>query len=346
MPDPVTRLNTALGGGVMPRLILSLALSLAPLGTNALIAQTCEPDGIVKFVCGTTNPEDLYQVPGTSWVIASGRYSDSEGPIYAVDTRDHSTREIFPAGALPPQHDRDTYRGCPGPNTVFQPHGLTLRQGSGSLHTLYVVGHGAREAIEVFELDAGGALPTMKWIGCIPAPDGTRRINSITALPGGYLGATNFDTSGGELWEWHPTTGWIEVPGSQMRGPNGLVSSDDGRWFYVGGWSDRALVRVSRGQTPVQVDPIPVGFNVDNVRWGPDGKVIVAGHVTRCAGPDPCELAAARVAEVDPNTFAVRQLVDYKGNDFFRVGTVAIDVSGEIWIGGINGSLGIARFPR
>ena len=58
------------------------------------------------------------------------------------------------------------------------------------------------------------------------------------------------------------------------------------------------------------------------------------------------KLAVARVAEVDPNTFAVRQLVDYKGNDFFRVGTVAIDVNDEIWIGGINGSYGIARFPR
>jgi hypothetical protein len=69
--------------------------------------------------------------------------------------------------------------------------------------------------------------------------------------------------------------------------------------------------------------------------------------VTRCAGSDPsCELSVARVAEVDPNTFAVRQLVDYKGNDFFRVGTVAIDVNDEIWIGGINGSFGIARFPR
>ncbi|MDK1097757.1 MAG: hypothetical protein QGM47_10975, partial [Actinomycetota bacterium] len=260
--------------------------------------------------------------------------------------RDHSAREIFPAGRLPPQHDRDTYRACPGPNTVFQPHGLTLREGSGGVHTLYVVGHGAREAIEVFELDASGALPTMKWIGCIPAPEGVRRINSITALPGGYLGATNFDPTGGELWEWHPTTGWIEVPGSQMRGPNGLISSDDGRWFYIGGWSDRALVRLSRGQTPVRVDPIPVGFNVDNVRWGPDGKVIVAGHVTRCAGSDPCELAAARVAEVDPITFAVRQLVDYEGNDFFRLGTVAIAVGDEIWIGGINGSYGIARFPR
>jgi hypothetical protein len=39
-------------------------------------------------------------------------------------------------------------------------------------------------------------------------------------------------------------------------------------------------------------------------------------------------------------------VVDYKGNDFFGLGTVAIDVSGEIWIGGINGSFGIARFPR
>ena len=159
-------------------------------------------------------------------------------------------------------------------------------------------------------------------------------------------GALNFDTTGGELWEWHPTTGWIEVPGSQMRGPNGLVSSNDGQWFYIGGWSDRALVRLSRGQSPVRVDPIPVGFNVDNVRWGPNGKVIVAGHVTRCDGSDPCELAAARVADVDPQTFAVRQLVDYKGGDFFKLGTVAIEVNDEIWIGGINGSYGIARFPR
>ena len=120
----------------MPRLILSLALSLVPLGMNALSAQTCDPDGdpdgTVKFVCGTTNPEDLYQVPSTPWVIASGRYSDSEGPIYAVNTRDHSTREIFPAGALPPQHDGDTYRACPGPNYVFQPHSV-LRQLLGSV---------------------------------------------------------------------------------------------------------------------------------------------------------------------------------------------------------------------
>ena len=121
------------------------------------VGRNCEADGTVKFVCGTTNPEDLHQVADTPWVIASGRYSDSEGPLYAVDIRDHSAREIFPASALPPQHDTVTYRACPGPNDIFQPHGLTLREGSRSVHTLYVVGHGAREAIEVFALDAGVA---------------------------------------------------------------------------------------------------------------------------------------------------------------------------------------------
>ena len=109
--------------------VLVLVASVSVLGLVGglpLGAQTCDPDGDVKFVCGTTNPEDLYEVPG-DWVIASGRYSDSEGPVYAVSLRDHSVREIFPAGGLPPEHDRDTYGACPGPNDVFQPHGLTLR---------------------------------------------------------------------------------------------------------------------------------------------------------------------------------------------------------------------------
>jgi hypothetical protein len=130
-----------------------------------------------------------------------------------------------------------------------------------------------------------------------------------------------------------------------MPGPNGLVSSADGRWFYIGGWSDQALVRLSRGTTPVHIEAVPVGFNVDNVRWGTDGTVVVAGHVTRC-DPDPCELAVARVAKVHPTTFNVQQLVDYKGTDFFQLGTVAIEVDDEIWVGGIRGSLGIARFPQ
>ena len=328
-------------------MLLPSFLLLGLYSANVFAAEVCDPDGEVKFVCGTTNPEDLYQIPDTPWVIASGRVSDVEGPIYAVNIRDYSTRVIFPEGASGPEHDTVTYRDCPGPNTSsFQPHGLTLRPGDGGMHTLYVVGHGEREAIEVFSLDVRGSVPSLKWIGCILAPEGTRRINSITALPDGSIAATNFDTAGGELWEWHPATGWTEVPGSQMPGPNGLVSSVDGQWLYIGGWSDQALVRLSRGQTPPQIDSAAVGFNVDNVRWAPDGNIMVAGHVTRCDDSSPCELAVARVAKVNPNTLEVQQLVDYKGNDFFKLGTVAIEVGDEIWVGGIRGSLGIARFPQ
>jgi hypothetical protein len=331
----------------MSRYILCLPVFLSLFSINAFSAEACTPDGEVKFVCGTTNPEDLYPIPNTPWLIASGRVSDVDGPIYAVNIRDYSTRIIFPEGASAPAHDRVTYRDCPGPNpSGFQPHGLTLQEGDAGVHTLYVVGHGEREAIEVFNLDVRGRVPSLQWIGCIVAPEGTRRINSISALPNGAIAATNFDTAGGELWEWHPTSGWTEVPGSQMPGPNGLVSSADGNWLYIGGWSDRALIRLSRGRVPVQIDSAAVGFNVDNVRWAADGKLVVAGHVTRCADASPCELAVARVAKVDPDTLEVQQLVDYKGNDFFKLGTVAIEVGDEIWVGGIRGSLGIARFPQ
>ena len=331
----------------MSRYIFSCSLFLSLFSVNAFTAETCEANGEVQFICGLINPEDLYQIPGTPWVIASGRVSDVDGPIYAVDIRDYSSRVIFPENASVPEHDTTTYKDCPGPNTsTFQPHGLTLRQISGDMHTLYVVGHGEREAIEVFNLDVRGDVPSLKWVGCIVAPEGTRRINSITALPNGTVGATNFDTAGGELWEWHPALGWEEVPGSQMPGPNGLVSSADGEWFYIGGWSDQALVRLSRGKVPIQIDTAPVGFNVDNVRWGTEGNIVVAGHVTRCDGSTSCELAVARVAKVNPTNLNVQQLVDYKGNDFFKLGTVAIEVDNEIWVGGIRGSLGIARFPK
>lgn len=229
----------------MSRYILCCSVFLSLFSINAFPAETCIPDGEVQFVCGTTNPEDLYPIPDTPWLIASGRVSDVDGPIYAVNTRDYSVQIVFPEGALAPAHDTVTYRDCPGPNSSgFQPHGLTLREGNAGVHTLYVVGHGEREAIEVFNLDVGGSIPSLQWIGCIIAPEGSRRINSISVLPNGVIAATNFDPAGGELWEWHPTNAWTQVPGSQMRGPNGLVSSADGNWLYIGGWSDRALIRL------------------------------------------------------------------------------------------------------
>ena len=326
--------------------ILQCLIMLASLhSAHALAAANCDPDGAVQFVCSPVNPEDLYQIPDTPWVIASGRISDAEGSIYAVNNIDHSVIEIFPQNTQDPQHDGSAYAACPGTNNRFQPHGVALRERSNSHHTLYVVGHGDREAIEIFDLDASGGQPVLQWIGCIPAPQGIARMNSVTPLPEGRIAATNFDPAGGELWEWHPVSGWSEIPGSQMGGPNGLVSSADGQWLYIGGWSDEAVVRLSRGKSPAQIDVINVGFNVDNMRWSSDGNLLAAGQGRRCGSDGACEMIATRVARVNPETFAVEQLVNYPVNELIPVGTVAIQVGSEIWVGGIRGTERIGRFP-
>ena len=57
-------------------------------------------------MCGVINPEDLYQIPETNWVIATGRISDSAGPIYAVNIESHQVEEIYPHNAALPEFDQ------------------------------------------------------------------------------------------------------------------------------------------------------------------------------------------------------------------------------------------------
>jgi hypothetical protein len=332
--------------------LATLTLGLSLLAAAPAAAQ-CDPDGVVQFVCNIPGPEDMLAIPGTPWVIASSRVSDDDGSLIVVDTRDLGRVTIFPTGALYPELDRQMYGTCPGPvGGTFQPHGIALREGMGGRHTLYVVAHGRREAVEVFALNANGAVPSLTWIGCVVAPEGVS-LNSVTPVPGGGIVVTNFNVAGGELWEWSTSGGWEEVPGSEMSGPNGVVSSPDGRWLYVGGWGEEALVRISRLQDPVQRDQVGVGFHIDNVRWAPDGSLLAAGQygasgasIGGCLNQGACEGIASRVARVDPQSLAVEQLIDYPSSRRFPFGTAAIVVGDEIWFGGIGGGERIARFPR
>lgn len=338
--------------------IFSLAiLILAPFMVASIhAAESCDPDGDVQFVCGVESPEDLITIPGTPWVIASGRISDDDGYLYGVDTRDHSSTVLYPGGTSSIAPNLTRYRECPGaPTASFQPHGVALREGDGNLHTLYVVAHGERESVEVFSLDASGAMPALTWIGCVVAPEGVS-LNSVTSLPGAAetIVVTNFVVAGGELWEWSANAGWSEVPGSASAGPNGVVSSPDGNWLYIGGWGSESLIKLSRGRMPVEVASAPVGFHVDNVRWAPDGTLLVAGqHDAPGSSIGPClrsggscEGIASRAAKVHPETLVVEQLVDYASNELLKFGTVAIQVGDEIWVGGIAGATRIGRFQQ
>ena len=327
----------------------SLLTVLCLVGSVSPSEAQCDPDGDVEFVCGPVSPEDMVPVPGSPWILVSGMEDD--GYLYATHVRDLTSTVLFPTQMARPRHDRGTYGSCPGPVTGgFRPHGLSLRPGDNTTHTLYVVRHGEREAIEVFEVDAGAASPTLVWIGCVVAPEGVS-MNSVAALPGGGFVVTDFQFVAGGLWEWQPGEGWERVPGSETAGPNGVVASDDGRWLYIGGWGTRSLIRLSRGQTPPQINSVDVGHHVDNVRWAPDGSLLAAGHVgpaensvMLCLGQGQCEGVRSMVTRVDPERLTAREIIRYPSNDLLILGTVAIEVGDEIWVGGIAGGNRIARF--
>ena len=130
-------------------------LFLAGLGGLVLAAPSaaqCDPDGDIQFVCGPVSPEDLVLVPDAPWVLAAGMEDD--GYLYAIDTRTLDSAVLFPTATYGSRPD-PIFGACSGPVTGgFRPHGLSLRPGTNGRHTLYVVRHGAREAIEVFEVDA------------------------------------------------------------------------------------------------------------------------------------------------------------------------------------------------
>ena len=318
------------------------------LGAAEPSAAACEPDGEVQFLRGPVSPEDLAPVPQSPWVIVSSMVD--EGHLYLADIRDHTSTVLFPTEASRPRHDTATYGACPGPLTSqFRPHGLYLRPGDNGAHMLYVVGHGVRESIEVFQLDMGGAAPTLTWVGRAVAPEALR-LNSVVALPEGGFAATSPQT--GDVWEWHTGTGWNLVPGTEDIGPNGLEISRDGQWFFVGGYGSQSLIRLSRGRTPVQKDAVEVGFHIDNVRWGPGETLFAAGHLGRtraaigeCLRQGQCDGVTSRVAQVDPQRLTAEEVVRYPSNDLLILGTVAIQVGEEIWVGGVGGGDRIARFP-
>ena len=329
------RLLTVLG--------VSVALSLF-LGLTQRSAATCEAVGEVQFICDVISPEDLAVVPGAEWVIASG---DQEGGrIQLVNAQDKTATILFPTPTRAERLDTATYPTCPGPidpqeGDDFRAHGLYLAADSGGVHTLYVVHHGFRESIEVFEVDARATRPALTWVGCAVAPE-PLGLNSVVALPEGGFVTTSPRT--GDVWEWHTDSGWMQIPESDDTAPNGLEISSDGQWLYVAGFAEAKVTRLSRGQDPVQKDVITLDFRPDNLRMSLDGSVIFAAGPGNIQTPRDVSQETSNVATIDPQTLDVQQVFQHPFIDGFAASTTAIQIGNEMWLGTFRGER-IAYFP-
>lgn len=326
-------------------------------------ASECDAVGDYAFVCGPTNAEDLVLVPGTKWIIASSLAP--EGGLYLVDAERKTWEKLY-AGEMPGvQQDMDNYGACPGapaPETMVT-HGLNLRPTKERRSTLYVVGHGGREAIEVFDVDATGEKPQLTWRGCVLTPDGMAA-NSVASSPDGSLLVTIPLLAGipiseafageatGGVYAWSPgDAGLTLVGGTGMPYANGIEISANGDEFYVAS-SGLFNITAFSNTNPARVlrRTEALSFLPDNVHMDARGRLLTAGLNIDDPGCGNLDQArefdfeafmtcprAFTVWAIDPGTMQGKALATGPANGKFSNITMALPVGEELWIGTFSG---------
>ena len=322
----------------------------------------CDPAGEYSFVCGLKSAEDLVLVPGTKWIIASGF---AEGGFYLVDSERKTFSSLRTSDGPGASQDMKLFSACPGsPDTnKLVTHGMNIRPGEDGHSTLYVVAHGARESIEVFDVDATGQKPALTWKGCIMTP-GAQEANSVASLADGSLLVTiplhkGIDISEalagkltGQVYSWSPgDSGMTPLQGTEMPYANGIEVSADGKEFYVAS-SGLFTVTAFSNTNPARVlrSTDTLAFVPDNLHMGRDGKLVTAGlHVKddacgRVLQSEEFSLEAFAscprpftVWSIDPQTMQGEALASGPANPNFSNITMALEVGGELWIGTFAG---------
>lgn len=338
----------------MTRILIAFALALAAAGILAAQPASCAPAGGLTFVCGVTNAEDLVLVPNTKWLIASGMAPGSG--LHLVDTQAKTVKNIYAVGTANTRADKTKYANCPTPLDPKQAvlHGLALRPASGGRYTVYATNHGARESVEVFELDANAATPTATWVGCVVTP-GKMALNSVAAFTDGTLVATvlilpdmTFEDAfalrnTGVVLQWTPGSPTFRVlPGTELSANNGIETSPDDREFYVASTTTKRVYAYARANPgkPLRFAQLKE-FGPDNIRWTTDNRLITAGLIDdepSCGGAPKTEAGircprSYRVATIDPKTMAVTELARGPATPAFTGTASAMLMGNDLWLG-------------
>jgi len=328
-------------------------LCVAALSGTALCrAAPAGPE--LSFVRGPVNAEDIVAIPHSRWLIASNfmmdRGKEHPGDLYLIDRRRRTWSTLLSDANLSGPA-RAEYSTCPGPpaRSSFGSHGLALREGSHRHHQLYVVNHVARESVEILDIAAERETVQLRWVGCVLMPAGTLA-NAVAPLPdGGFVVTSMFDRSDPDRWKklaegidtgvvyrWEPNEALTRVTGTEASGNNGIVVDAAGTLF-VAAWAGKAVLRLRLNHGVVTRESVPLDFLPDNLRWAPDGSILIAGQKRDLSKFfEPCQPAPCRIpwaaARLNPRTLQVTVITQGDGTDFSDA-TSALEVDHEIWLG-------------
>jgi hypothetical protein len=225
---------------------------------------------------------------------------------------------------------------------------------------VYVVSHGAREAIDIFELDARAARPTVQWKDCVIMPAGVEPNSAVVLADGGLLFTTLYDPGetdwpkrigqlakaapSGAVYEWHKESGFTRIAVPPMSGPNGIELSPDEKTIFLAGWADGVLWRVDR-TGKATAPSIKMPFLPDNLHWAPDHTLLVAGQPDTVGNMFACNMKRDKplycsgwaAATLDTRSMKLRQIWQGKAGAAFGDSTAALLINSHLWIGSING---------
>jgi hypothetical protein len=338
-------------------LLLTVALAgvtqAQPSGQPALPPLLeCGIHGDIEILCGTRSPEDLELTPDGKFLIVS-QFVNGAGPGAGLTLFDLAKKSYskIAVSAEPGKDWGDS--ACPGPiGEMLRPHGTSLSKRANGAIELYVVNHGVRQSMEMFELKRAAGSWELVWHGCVVA---AQEYNDVAALPdGGYIAThptalrTQGDNSNllsgqptGYVSRWTPGKGETELPGTRIGYPNGVVVSPDGRFMYVNAWTAREVHKYDLKEGK-ETGMVKLDFMPDNLTWTAQRRLLAAG-VKGARGDCPSGSGAPciqgfGVAEIDPAKMESRTVFDSQGKGALISGvSVALQAGRSVYIGSFQG---------
>lgn len=322
---------------------------------NVGIAE-CDPLAQIEPHCGFQNPEDLVLAPGGRELVVSeiGTFLEATPGQLSIFDLDEKARIPLPIDWDPASENWGDPT-CPKPDAAaLSPHGIDLETRPDGRHALFVVNHGGRESVEIFELERPGPTWTLRWRGCA-VPPANALLNDVTALPDGGFAVTHMwdqersmpfmamsfilglDT--GWVWEWQAASGFERMPGSEGSMPNGIASSEDGRFVFVNHYVDNRTIKLDRSTGEI-VGQVEVE-QPDNVSMDEAGILWIASHQTFLADSSCSEIVGAcphpfSIMRVDSTTMEGNNVFSHEGAPM-GFATVAVPAGDRLFMGSAIG---------